>query len=696
MRQQSLYIWKQAPFLRLIIPFISGIVLQWYGQFTPIVSGGLILICIILIALLNRRLSFFTFRRHWLTGILLYFLLCGGAALITYYKDVSHRTNWLNRYYHDSCTVVAVLQEPLSEKTKTFKSVASVNQIIRNDTIYPVEGNIIIYFKKDSLLQKLGYGSKIAFNKTLQAIQNAGNPGSFNYQRYAAFQHQYSQVYLKKEDYILLNEKDQQLVKLLLLAIRQWVLQTITRYIPNKKEAGLAEALLIGYKDDLEKTLVQSYSNTGVVHVIAISGLHVGIIFWLLQAITRALGMAKRFRWMAVVFVITGLWLFALLAGAGPSVLRSALMFTCVAIGESLSKKTSVFNSLAISAFLLLCYNPYWLWDAGFQLSYMAVLSIVVFMKPVYNWFYISNKALDFFWKLNAVTLSAQILTLPISIYHFHQFPNYFLLTNLVAVPLSSIILIGEILLCLLSVLPPVAALLGKILQWLIACMNNFIAYMEKMPFAIWDELQVNTLQLIGLYTVITVFSYWLFKKNKNAFIIGLACLLIMLSLKTYSGIQNRQQHTIIVYHVPGHLAIDFIESNQYFFKSDSTLLQDELLQNTHLKSTRILYQVKAAPLLKTLIEDGNTCIFGNKKIIIIDTSWNFMPPAQKIKADLLIISNTSMPINQLQQTFDCPQVVIASKAPRWKVNKWRADCEKLGLACHCVVDKGAFVMNLP
>jgi competence protein ComEC len=170
------------------------------------------------------------------------------------------------------------------------------------------------------------------------------------------------------------------------------VISTLKKYIPGDKESGLAEALLIGYKDDLDKNLVQSYSNTGVVHIIAISGLHLGIIYWLLLAVTKPLKQNKKLVWLRLLLTISALWAFTLLAGAQPSVLRSAIMFTIIAIGQLAARKGSIYNTMALSAFVLLCINPFWLWDVGFQLSYTAVLSIVVFFRPVYNWFYLPIK----------------------------------------------------------------------------------------------------------------------------------------------------------------------------------------------------------------------------------------------------------------------------------------------------------------
>ncbi len=697
MRQPSQYIWKQAPFLRLIIPFIAGILLQWHIQMNPIFSWVLLAAGGGMLFLMNRRSRFLQFRYSWLNGFVLYLLLICIGALVTYYKDLANHPNWVKRYCNDSSVLRVVLQEPLSEKPKTYKAIASVEQVVNKNTIHPVKGSIIIYFQKDSISAGLSYGSQIVLNRPLQIIRNSGNPATFNYQRYTAFQEIYFQVFLKKTDYLVMPEKKQTAFKLFILNKRQWVLQTITRYLPDKKAAGLAEALLIGYKDDLDKSLVTSYSNTGVVHVIAISGLHVGIIYWLLLLLSAPLRKRKKMNVLSLLLVTAGLWLFALLAGAGPSVLRSAVMFSMLAIGECLSKKASVYNSLAASAFLLLCYHPFWVWDVGFQLSYAAVLSIVVFMKPIYHLFYFKNKLWDLLWKLNAVTLSAQLLTVPVSIYHFHQFPNYFLITNLVAVPLSSIILMGEIALCCIALFPTIAQRLGNLLQWLIGWMNSFIEYMEDLPFSVWSGLQINMVQLLLFYACIAAAWYWLQKKNKPALLIALAGVFVFFGIRSNSVITSRQQKKLIVYHIPGHRAIDFMNGNEYYFKADSALLSNEVLQNLHVNPARILHRVHKADTLPGLLDNGNNCVFSDKKIMLVDSSLVFAPASSKIKVDLLIISgNARLSIAQLQEIFDCPQIVVDGFNPPWKVDKWRIDCEKRHLACHCVVDKGAFVMPLP
>jgi competence protein ComEC len=338
----------------------------------------------------------------------------------------------------------------------------------------------------------------------------------------------------------------------------------------------------------------------------------------------------------------------------------------------------------------LLCINPFWLWDAGFQLSYVAVLSIVLFMKPVYNLLYVRNKLLDALWKLNAVTLAAQVLTIPITIYYFHQFPVYFLLTNIIAVPLSTIIVFGEIILCTVGALPWLSQTTGNILHWLIVLMNRFIEHMEQLPFALWQHLQINLLQLVALYGFIATISYWLFEKNKIAFIAALGCLLVFVAGNGYSFIITSRQQQLVVYNVPQHRAIDFISGSNYFFDGD------EGLEKFYLDPARNLYRATHADSLPQLQQYGNCFLFNHKRIIVIDRHTRLPDKAEKIRADVVIITqNPRLYLTDLVKTIDCSQLVTDGSNPVWKVNKWRAEAAKLRLSCFSVVDNGAFVMKL-
>ena len=690
------HFWKEAPFIKILFGLIAGILLQWHLRADENVWVIVMTVSFVAVAGFFFLPFFNRYKFFFVSGVAATSLFLSTGALLAWQKDIRNSSNWLGNFYREKDALLVTLDEPLAEKTKSFKANASVNYLFHEGKSIPVKGKIIVYFKKDSLQVQLTYGSKIIFKKELQEIKNSGNPGGFDYKRYALFQGITHQVFLKQDEFEVLEGKKENWFKKFIYRSRERVLNVIRKNIPGDKEKGLAEALLIGYKDDLDQRLVQSYTNTGVVHIIAISGLHLGLIYWLLALLLKPLKNRRKIKWLRPILIITGLWLFSFLAGAQPSILRSALMFTCIVSGESLSKKTSIYNTLAVSAFILLCINPYWLWDVGFQLSYAAVLSIVIFMRPIYNWFYIKNKVLDVIWKLNAVTLAAQILTVPLSIYYFHQFPNYFLLTNFVAVPLSSMIVLGEIFLCTLAWIPAVSLMTGKLLQWMIWLMNTWIERIESFRFSLWDNLQIGIIQEILLIAFVAGISYWLMEKVKLGLTIGLAGLLGFFVLRSYSLINADQQKKIIVYNVPQRRAIDFIDGRNYFFVGDTDLVVDDFVRNFHLKPSRIFFRITPNYSSDHFRQKGNYIHFINKKILLLDSSIHFQPTDNKPVIDLLVISkNPRLYITKLADALNIKQVVFDGSVPPWKTKAWKKDCDSLHIPYYDVTVKGAFVMNL-
>jgi competence protein ComEC len=691
------YFWKKAPFVRLLGSFMVGILIQWNCQIAVSLWWSILGSCIVV------SISFFFFalssryKMGVLNGISLLISFISIGGLVARHNDIRHAKNWVGHHYQEGYNLVVTLDEMPVEKQKSFKAIAGVTHLLENEKVIRVQGKIILYFKKDSLLPRLVYGSQIILKKPLQEIKNSGNPGGFDYKRYSLFQGTTHQVYLTAEEFTILPSTNKKWLHTFLDMTREKVLNILRTNIRGHRELGLAEALLIGYKDDLDKTLLQSYSNTGVVHIIAISGLHLGLIYWLLLQLLKPLQGRKYIKWLRPVIIVLGLWLFSLLAGAQPSILRSAIMFTCIVLGENFSKRTSIYNTLALSAFILLCWNPYWLWDVGFQLSYSAVLSIIIFMQPIYNLFYIKNKLLDFFWKLNAVTIAAQLLTLPVSIYHFHQFPTHFLLTNFVAVPLSSFILLGEIFLCIISFIPAVAWLTGKILHWLIWLMNSYVERVEDLPYSLWDSLQINMIQAILLFLFAGAISYWLFEKKKTGLQTGLAILVCFFFLRGFSFWQTSRQKKIIVYNVAQRRAIDFINGRNYLFSGDTDLIANDFARNFHLKPSRIMQRVSAAASLRNIASDNNYISFGTKKILLLDNTISLKPSTgTQYPIDLLVVSkNPNIYISRLNSSFAIKQIVFDGSVPAGKLKYWKKDCDSLHIPYHDVVEKGAFVMNL-
>lgn len=669
-------------------------------QIRPQLWWYVLITCLILTALFFFLPFFQRFRLSFISGGIISAIFLSIGALMIWYKDIHHDKKWFGNFYKENQTLIVTVDEPLAEKARSYKADAVVNFLNADENKIPVTGKIILYFKKDllsdSLLRKITYGSQITFSKPLQEIKNSGNPGGFDYKKYCLVQEITHQVYLRSDEFTVLPTKNENALNRFLYATREKVIQIIRKNIPGKKEQSLAEALLIGYKNDLDRTLVQSYTNTGVVHLIVIAGLHLGLIYWLLLLMAKPLKRKKYGKWIRPVFVISGLWIFSLLTGAHPPVLRAAVMFTCVMIAESFGKKTSIYNTLSLSAFILLCYNPYWVMDAGFQLSYAAVVSIVTFVKPISDLLYIQNKILDYAWKLMSVSIAAQIFTLPFSIYHFHQFPNYFLITNFLAVPLACMTLIGEVILCMISFVPFLASLTGKILSFMIWVLNSYIERIESLPYSLWDGLYMTIPQTILLIVCIAGISFWLMEKRKTGFKVGMITLFGFVLLRSISFFQTNEQQKIIVYNVPQRQAIDFIDGRKYFFVGDSDLLEDDFLRNFHLKPSRVLHRIEPVSTVNNLLQQDNYFVFRKKKILLLDKNISYSPSEEKTIIDLLIISrNPKIYISALTNSMIIRQIVFDGSAPSWKMNFWKKDCDSLHIPYHDVNEKGAFVMNL-
>ncbi len=695
--------WKKAPFVKILLAFAAGILVQWCFGFHVriwwplLISGVVVTTFFFFIPLFSR------YKYSIVTGMAVMIIFFSAGALMCWYKDVRHHKQWLGNFYKDGNALIVTIDEPLVEKTRSWKADAKVSCLLRDGRMIPVEGTIILYFRKelpqqptDSILSRLAYGSRIIFQKPIQEISSAGNPGGFDYKQYSLFRGVTHQVFLSPGEYQLLPGKKENGLKKIIYASREKILQIIKTNISSDKESGLAEALLIGYKNDLEQSLLQSYTHTGVVHIIAISGLHLGLIYWLLLLLLNPFLRYPGIKWIKPVVIIFVLWAFSLLAGAQPSVLRSAMMFSFIVLGETFARRTSIYNTLASSAFVLLCINPFWLWDVGFQLSYAAVLGIVIFMRPIYNWFYCRNKILDFIWKMNAVTLAAQVLTLPLSIYHFHQFPTLFLLTNFVAVPLSSAILLGEIFLCIISFTPAVALFAGKGLAWLIWLMNTYIERIEMIPFSLWDRLQINIPQAIFMTLLTAGLSFWLMEKAKNGLKLAFFALAGFIILRSHSFLQSGRQHRIIVYNIPQKKALDFMEGRKYVFIGDTDLRDNDFAGSFYLKPARTLYRVNKSGVLNGLYMEGNYISYRGKHILLIDGSLSFFVSENKPVIDLLVLSkNPKVDMKKLSGALDIRQVVFDGSNPRWKVQQWKKDCDSLQLPACDVTTCGAFVMNL-
>jgi competence protein ComEC len=691
-----IFIWKKAPFLRLLIPVIIGIIFQFYSKTGITIITSVTVFFLTTFFLFSFLPDAVRFRFRLIQGIIISLFLIAFGSLITWQKDARNGTGWYGKYVDPQSFVVATIDEPPVEKAKSFKAIASAETVINKGKQQKTSGKVLIYFDKDSASQELKYGDKIIFQKGLSEIKGPGNPGAFDYAQYAAFHQLFQQVYLRQNQWILLNEKDKKLWPQFIYSTRENVVSILEKYLGNNNESSIAKALLIGYKVDLDKDLVQAYSNAGVVHLIAISGLHMGIIYGVLVWIFSLLPVIKKSKPTRLILIIFCLWLFALLTGASPSVLRAAVMFSFIVAGNAFGKKSSVYNSLAASAFLLLCFNPFILWDVGFQLSYLAVLGIVVAQKNISNWLYFKNNYAQKGWQLAAVSLSAQLFTFPLCFYYFHQLPLLFLFSNMLAIPLATFALWGCLILVFISPISIAAVYFGKAVYGIIWLLNHTVLFFDSIPFSLWQGVSVSPGETVLLYIVVCSFIYAFIQKNKTAFKMALVFSLIFTSFIASDDWHAYSQKKIIVYNIPMHKALEFVDRNNFHFIGDSLVLQDKLLNAFNIKPAHILLKIKENSLFANPSKVNNKFYqFYTSRILIIDSAFNFSS-AKKVDLDYIIFSkNPQVNFANIAKVFNCKKFIFDASNSPWKIEQWKKECEELHLQFHSVPEQGAFVTNL-
>ncbi|WP_416440461.1 ComEC/Rec2 family competence protein [Phnomibacter sp. MR] len=689
-RKYFIPVWRSAPLLRICLPLMFGIGLgnalldtniYWYYTLPASIACALIWS----VALHKKPLLASI-------GLLLGTLAVG--TLLVQLHAIWQQPAFAGHHYTAGQTVVATLAEPAVPKEKSVKANASIALLLPTGQLQQVKGEVLLYLAKDSNASLLKYGQQIIFNRPLQPIKNAGNPGGFNYQTYAARQGVFYQVFLKANQYKMLPGNKGNAFRKQLFAMRQWVLQSIVRYIPNPLENGVAQALLIGYRGDLDKTLVEQYANTGVVHIIAISGMHLGMIYTLLLFLLKPLGQTQRMRLLRLLLTLGSMWLFTLLTGAAPSITRAAVMFSMVAVGDFWQRGSNAINMLSAAAIALLLYDPFALWNVGFQLSFAAVLSIAIFYKPILAWFNPGNKILLHVWQMMAVTIAAQILTLPLGIYHFHQFPVYFLLANLVAVPLSGAVLYALLIMLALSWWPFMASLVGQLAGWGIAILNACIIWVSQLPFTTIQQVQISMPMAVLLCCIIAgIGTWWLLKSSKGLLAAAASLALYMLLLANQKW-QTATQHQIIIYNIPQYSGIDIVQGTRSIFIGDTALTQPGFLQNFHLLPTRIRYQYQ--PYQYSLLDDSSNVSFvtNGLRISILRQQLNYKQSGMH-ETDLLIVSG-NVPGNpaKILPHIRCKQIVLDGSNSAYRIARWKSAADSLHLRLHSVAVNGAFVVE--
>ena len=302
---------------------------------------------------------------------------------------------------------------------------------------------------------------------------------------------------------------------------------TLATYL-NTEASALCKALCIADKTELSQNVKKDFSRAGASHILAVSGMHVGIIFTAISSLLSLISKSRKFKLFGGIFSIIFLWFYAFICGLQPSIVRACTMFSVPIIGKLLKRDSSSFNSLLFTAFCMLLYDYTYLFNLGFQLSFLAVAGILLFQKRIFNIFPLQNKILIWIWSLTSVSIAAQITTLPLTIYYFHNIPVLSLITNLIIVPLATLLIYfsGVLLIVQFSSL---STLISLIINKLTHFINSFIKQISDTIFATIDNINISVFQVVILYAIILLFYYFIISKKPATVLWILSCFILFI-----------------------------------------------------------------------------------------------------------------------------------------------------------------------
>lgn len=571
-----MFSWHAIPFARVLIPFILGVFLSIYYRFSVyylLITLGITLFTYLFFIIYNKYKKIFFTKWQGLIVFLIFFQL---GFLRLYFYNNQNSDFSINNSRIKKNLILIEIKEAVIEKDKFYRAYSEVIwRIDSSEKQQKVKGKILTYFKKNTIKTKPKIGDRFIIKSDLIEINEPSNPGEFDYKKYLSYQNIHHQQFIDSNN-IIKQVKSNHTLFSRAIEFRDECLLILQKYLNSKNELGVAEALLLGYKDDLDPEIVSAFSRTGTLHVLAVSGLHSALIFMVLSFLTLPLSKTKKGEYFQVLIILLGIWSYAFVTGLSSSVLRASVMFTFINVGKLFKHRTNIYNNIYSSAFFLLLFNPYYIVDVGFQLSYLAVIGIV-FIQPMINKLYTPRYWIDqYIWGILSVSIAAQLFTFPISIYYFHQFPNYFMLSNLLIIPLTSLILMGLLVLLALSWFSFIAHFIGKLLIWLIEFNNWLVIKIDQFPYSYINGLHFSFLEMLFFYILILLLaSFIIHKKKWQFYFILIISLMISFSFSYYSTIHNNQIK-VTVHKIKGHDVFTCIEGKKVYLISDSIFLKNK------------------------------------------------------------------------------------------------------------------------
>ncbi len=667
-------IFSQAPFIRITIPLIIGIV---FTVFINYFSINIITISVALISL--SILSNIVFNKRIITKDLLFNSFITVIFLLLGYCITTYKISKLESF---SGKGIFLIQTTKSTQIKGNNIKFTAKLIAKKGSSKFSELNnqkIILYLKNDSNYAIPNYGDFLLVKTNINEIEIPKNPNQFNYTKYLFYNGVLSGGFVKQENWKLIKNNEFNIYKLA-NNIRNFLLSKLNNFDINNKNKAIISAISLGKREDIDSLTNEQFSNAGVMHILAVSGLHVGIVFLILISLLKPLMKYKRGKVFIYIAIIIILWIYALITGFTPSVVRAVLMFSLVSFGKAFNKKHNIYNTIFASAFILLIINPFYIFQVGFQLSYLAVIGIIFFQPKISALIKTDSRLFNYFWGIVSVSLAAQLATFPITLLYFHKFPVYFLLSNIAVMLNVTIILLVSFIFFATYYIPYINEFVVKALDYSATTLNFSVENINELPYPIIDNINWDVFATLVSYTIIILFAFYILYRNRYIFTLFITLIFILFSFTNYTFYKNSKNTELSFFSVNKHTIIGFSTKNKttLLFDRNYKSLKKDIKYNisnclvckacNNIKTGLINYRKKDKKL--NLYRRNNFIKFRDKTIFvyngekILDTTntinldyliiqkynyWNFDNVLTKFNPKNIVLSTSLWPNNIIE-----------------------------------------------
>ncbi|GAB3803244.1 hypothetical protein GCM10028819_32870 [Spirosoma humi] len=623
--------------------------------------------------------------------------------------DIVHLTDTLRAYEG----VIAAQPE---ERAKTVRVELAIRRGNWNNRWQPLSGRVIVYVDKangTSIQQAMPrYGEVWLVSGAPRPIDPPLNPGEFDYKRYLSYRNIYHQQYLRTYQRTVLGVDPPSRITNLATIVNRWADSVFTHQVGSKAEYGLVNAMILGVRDDLDTELYRAYSAAGAVHILSVSGLHVGILFAVLTYLISFLIKRPRGKLLMAFLQLSMLWFYALVTGFSPPVLRSAAMFSMLIVASATGRQQQLANTLGASAFFILCFDPYALFSAGFQLSYLAVGGIQAWQSSLYQSLTFRYTWANRLWELTAVALVAQLITFPLGVYYFHQFPTYFLLANPIVIVLSEMLLPLAMATLLCSWIPYLSDVLGWLLHKVAWMLNYAVTQMGQLPGAAWDGLWLSPTATVLIYVIIFSGVALLLTRNRLYLWVSCVAALLLAGVTLWGDYQQAHQQRLAVHFLPHRTAVSLTDGHRSQLVTDldqtDTRSFDFYLKNTFgkwgvsaLNIAHVSRKSSASDSRSTIpgyyqTPDYSLWVWQGKTLLLVNklngrNRWR-LPAA----VDYLIVRrNALQDWSQLTGRVVARHIIFDDSNKTPLTDRLLAEAKERKIACYSVRQMGAYVAEL-